>query len=560
MASILDWEVVESGLRGTGEEDRARAFSICALQSILRVDQDEADDAITDGAQDLGIDAIHIQDSDKEVTVRLFQFKCVEKFERSKKNFPSGEIDKPMGYIHRLLDKDKNLKRDCNQILWAKTQEIWDSIVGKKVKFILYFCGNMGQIVESELFRARESLARYNSFSVQSLGLDELTSLLRSRDSVKLDRQIRIVDKDYFDRTDGNVRGMICTIDAAELVRVISKEDEPDSIEESLFDENIRIYLTSNNRINKKIIDSALSSDDRSLFWYLNNGITVVCEHFTYEKTRSPSVFVEGMQIVNGGQTSHSLFEASKINSEGFDDVLLIARIVETNSKEVALKVAESTNSQTPIKGRDLHSNDDVQRRLQAAFDGTGYYYERKFQQFKDRPKSKRIDAMLAGQLITAYENGQPDVARKDKARIFGDLYDLTFTDNLSPSMIITPFEIMSSIQRDKKEVQSQIRKGEHLDPDKIILLDGSFHILYAVAEVFDQFGLSKYDLSRGQSALSLAYKAVNLCIDDEEEKREDDDYYFSYSKFFKESRTRRLISDKVKELKRLSDGVMPES
>lgn len=554
MASILDWEVVESSIRNTGEPDRSRAFSICATQGILKVDQDEAEDSITDGASDLGVDAVHVETTEGHAIITIVQFKCVKEYAQSKKNFPSGEIDKPLGYIHRLLDKDQSLKRDCNTILWSKTQEIWDSISGKRPRFRLIFCGNMGPLVENELARAKESVAKYNSFDVESVDLDKITSLLRSKESVKLDRAIRIVDKDYFDRTDGNVRGLICSVSADELVKVISKEEDPSSIEDALFDENIRVYLTSNNRINKKIIDSALSGD-RSLFWYLNNGITVVCDRFSYEKTRSPDAFIEGMQIVNGGQTSHSLFEAHKINPDGFDDILVLVRIVETSSKEIALKVAESTNSQTPIKGRDLHSNDDVQRRLQSAFEGSGYFYERKYNQFKEMQKDRRIDAVLAGQLITAYELGNPETARKDKAKIFGDFYDRTFTDELTPNMIITPFEMMRIIQAEKRLLQEKIRKDETYDPEKIILLDGSFHILYAISEICDQFGIDKYNVNNPEEILEFALQAVNLCIDDEEAKESDDSYYFSYSKFFKESRAKKLIAEKIKTIKHINDG-----
>ncbi|MEA7595337.1 AIPR family protein, partial [Salmonella enterica subsp. enterica serovar Virginia] len=42
--------------------------------------------------------------------------------------------------------------------------------------------------------------------------------------------------------------------------------------------------------------------------------------------------------------------------------------IIETKSQPVSLAIAESTNSQTPIKSRDLRSNDDIQKKLEEAF------------------------------------------------------------------------------------------------------------------------------------------------------------------------------------------------
>lgn len=65
---------------------------------------------------------------------------------------------------------------------------------------------------------------------------------------------------------------------------------------------------------------------------------------------------------MNGGQTSNALFEASLNSEERLEDVLILVRIIETKSQPVSLAIAESTNSQTPIKSRDLRSNDDIQK------------------------------------------------------------------------------------------------------------------------------------------------------------------------------------------------------
>ncbi len=55
-----------------------------------------------------------------------------------------------------------------------------------------------------------------------------------------------------------------------------------------IFQENARIYLTQKNKINKRIFDSALA-DSNAEFWYLNNGITLTCDHFEYPPgTRAP--------------------------------------------------------------------------------------------------------------------------------------------------------------------------------------------------------------------------------------------------------------------------------
>ncbi|WP_408539176.1 AIPR family protein, partial [Salmonella enterica] len=143
------------------------------------------------------------------------------------------------------------------------------------------------------------------------------------------------------------IRGLICTVEASEIVRIITNPENPKEVRKEIFNDNVRVYLSRTNKINRRIIETALS--DRSpLFWYLNNGITVTCDSFSYIKgKRAPLVELKNIQIVNGGQTSNALFEASLNSEERLEDVLILVRIIETKSQPVSLAIAESTNSQT---------------------------------------------------------------------------------------------------------------------------------------------------------------------------------------------------------------------
>ncbi|MGM3243102.1 hypothetical protein, partial [Bacillus cereus group sp. Bc237] len=77
-----------------------------------------------------------------------------------------------------------------------------------------------------------------------------------------IDEQLQIVDKDYFDRTDGSIRGLICTVEASEIVRIITNPENPKEVRKEIFNDNVRVYLSRTNKINRRIIETALS--DRS--------------------------------------------------------------------------------------------------------------------------------------------------------------------------------------------------------------------------------------------------------------------------------------------------------
>jgi hypothetical protein len=106
-----------------------------------------------------------------------------------------------------------------------------------------------------------------------------------------------------------------------------------------IFDDNLRIFLGSNGGYNPAIISTA-TSPDSYLFWYLNNGITITCKNYSFNKGHvNPKIKIEEFQIVNGAQTSHSLLEASRINPDALENVVLMVRIYATDRGDIAERV-----------------------------------------------------------------------------------------------------------------------------------------------------------------------------------------------------------------------------
>lgn len=113
-------------------------------------------------------------------------------------------------------------------------------------------------------------------------------------------------------------------------------------------------------------------------------------------------IALKAPQIVNGSQTSHALFEASKVDFDTLKKVRLLVKIIETKDKTLYAKIAEATNSQTPIRSRDLRSNDPVLIRLESALLSSGWHLDRKRDQHFEVSEEKRIDALKLGQIWLA--------------------------------------------------------------------------------------------------------------------------------------------------------------
>jgi len=549
MATLIDWSQLQARISAYkaqhGHETDHLALTHIVLEHDLGLEPEDVTDAVTDGPDDRGIDAACLEEREDSTTIHLYQVKHVTTFEKSADNFPSNEIDKMLSYIADLLAKDHSLKNTTNPLLWGKTQAIWAAYDRGTPSIAVHFCGNMARLIDSQRDRIVEALRRYG-IAFHEHTLSSITASLIESKKSRIDRRLQLVDNQYFERVDGNIRGLVATIAAVSLIELIRDPEKPDSVLQSIFDDNVRVWLTLKNPINKKIVESALSPDNRE-FWYLNNGITMTCDALRYPQGfRSPSVDLTNVQIVNGGQTSNALFEAHSRQPDGLRNVLLLVRIYETKEREISQLIAETTNSQTPIRTRDLRANDDVQKKLEDSFKhlGYGYFYERKRDQHKDQDRAYRIDAQAAGQAYVAYYMNLPEIGKKEKKRLFGDLYDMVFDESsITAERLLTPVLIHRAIDEQKKELQRAIKNGEPFHEDSLVLIDGAYHVLNAVHSILEAGGLDENDARTGIGVINDATSIVASVASTEEQL----DAAFSHSRFFKDSKTTQKIHDKVR-------------
>ena len=122
---------------------------------------------------------------------------------------------------------------------------------------------------------------------------------------------------------------------------------------------NLRYYIKSAN-IDAKIQES-IQKDGKD-FWYLNNGIIIVCNDYNIVNNE---VFLKQFSIVNGGQTSR-MIGTTPFEEDFFVCCKIIKNTFDTpQEKNVFIaKVAEASNTQKPIKAKDIIANRVEQRNL----------------------------------------------------------------------------------------------------------------------------------------------------------------------------------------------------
>lgn len=132
-----------------------------------------------------------------------------------------------------------------------------------------------------------------------------------------------------------------------------------------LLEANVRSFLSVTGKVNKGIRDTLKNEPDR--FMAYNNGIVLIADEANLGRTKDGSIgilWLKGMQIVNGGQTTASLYFTQKKSPEvDLTHVRIPAKIIVLKSKnteneeKLISNISKYANSQNSVKSSDLSAN-----------------------------------------------------------------------------------------------------------------------------------------------------------------------------------------------------------
>lgn len=204
-----------------------------------------------------------------------------------------------------------------------------------------------------------------------------------------------------------------------------------------MLDMNVRVFLSARGNVNKGIRGTIINEPD--MFCAYNNGITVFAskvEILSSDKGYGLTN-AEDFQIVNGGQTTASLYHTRKKDRANLDNILVPMKItVIHNPEDVSRfvpKISEYSNTQNKVQVADLAANQAPHPEIQTisnsipAPDPTGgskqtyWFYERargSYEEFRNltaktpaqkaqfdalRPKNQKFDKIKFGKVWCTY-------------------------------------------------------------------------------------------------------------------------------------------------------------
>lgn len=165
---------------------------------------------------------------------------------------------------------------------------------------------------------------------------------------------------------------------------------------ERLLEQNVRTFLQFRGNVNKGIRNTILNTPN--MFFSYNNGIAATAESVLTNADKTRIISIKNFQIVNGGQTTASIYTAKKNNrgaklSEVAVQVKLSV-IPEDRIEEIVPRISQYANTQNKVTAADFFSNhpfhlrmQEISRRLWAesasgSMIQTHWFYERTRGQF----------------------------------------------------------------------------------------------------------------------------------------------------------------------------------
>ena len=430
--SIRQQAAEELGISEAGRL-KSLGFVYLCVKTILDLDDSSAFDCLTEGGGDFGVDAIHLSEEyDGEFTVSLFQGKYKNNLEGNA-NFPENGVTALINAIRYLFDPTAELEY-LNKRLLTKVEEARSLIRDGYIPQVRVLACNNGLTWNKA---AQEAIDR-TGFGVQvtweHVNHERLVTIFQAskpvNDTLQLSGKAIVEDMNFS-------RVLVGRIAVTEIKAIIERHGE------RLLERNIRRYLgLKGNRVNEGI-RSTLRSEEKSNFYFYNNGITLTCDGFSYNALQNGDYQVrcDNLQIINGGQTcmtifktlqEPSIFKLLQENNQAY--VLLQLYQLPSDNDDLVRKITYATNSQNPVDLKDLRANDDRQQRLAMDLEQLGFNYRCK--RSEASIKTTDITSGVAAEVLLAIWRQKPHQAKFFTREHFGKLYDLIFTEQLNGAQV----------------------------------------------------------------------------------------------------------------------------
>ena len=450
------------------------------------IGENDIRECFVDGSNDGGIDYICTKDDE----MHLIQGKSTEKL----------SYDEIRNLFLKMNETVNNFEKSKYSIYSKKLQStflnVYDSLPenNRNINLVLFTNTRLSEDIKTKVKDLKNDVSLINYTLYDTLNLYE--------------------NKQYLKYSDN---GIIVNITAESLKRLYIKQKN-----NGLFSYNLREHISQKN------VDNAIDytiRNDKENFWYYNNGITIGCGDYIVDGNK---LKLWDFSIINGAQTTTKVGESKIINPEY--DFAIVCKIVKAKKdlnaeSDFIMKISEASNSQKPIRPRDLKANSREQKTMQDRASKNEYPLAIEIKRGKKAPNYnsskiqawQRVNNEYIGQLIMACILQKPGTARSNKASLF--IVEKTYNDVYRQDHDYNVLYELVNIANLYEEFKKSYMKENTDTDDMAICTNGKFTVLAVVFYLY-KFYAKIVDSSSDENLEKYNIKNTRLTLD-----YKDDDY-----------------------------------
>ncbi len=395
----------------------SRALAALAVQIEHPCDDLVASQAVFDGSDDRGLDAIAVDSRASQPRISLVQAKWSDK---GKGGFGEAEVHKMLHGLDLIIDSDFPKFNTRFQRHVPAIEEAFEGVT-PKITFVLALMRtdplnpDVRDLLEAKIDRYNQVV---DMVDYKVLDLRDFHRLiLGDAAAPKIGARVRL---ESFGQEATPYKAMYGTMAVPHIADLFTAHRR------GLFARNIRDSLDLTD-VNIKIRNTLLEQPHH--FWYFSNGITMLCDSIKPVGVAIPGGVgefqLDGASVVNGAQTVSAIHKAYTGDPEAAKVGRVLVRLIslEDCPEGFGDQVTTSTNTQNPIEERDFKSLDPVQVKLRDDFALTlSLTYVIKRGEPKPDPKRGCSITEAAEALAATHTNAEfAAVAKRDLAALWQD-------------------------------------------------------------------------------------------------------------------------------------------
>ncbi|HGO5294187.1 TPA: AIPR family protein [Photobacterium damselae subsp. damselae] len=444
------------------------AFAISHFGGAL--EDSYAANAVCDRHDDNGIDAIYVNHQKELMVVVQSKF--------DQKGAKSIAIRELLRFKASVDDLRELRFEKFNDKVKSMSQDIESAINGFDYKIVMVFAytgrDEIAEDIKKEISQWEEALNTQvfvddlsdrdtYSFLFEPFDMAKMTKVLKKQNTGSID--LKDVELTQYGVTTEPYKAVHGIISGDQLVEWWEQYDDV------LFEKNIRSGLDERGEVNASIRKTI--SENPELFWYFNNGMTVLTNRIVERKRNNPAKrdgrfdFI-GSSVINGAQTLTTIAKSLKTVSEDkINQIRVPIRFIEIseNDQEFSNSITRANNHQNKVTGRDFASQNQQQIRIQNEIiyeDGWSYNIHRRDLNNKKANQIDMEDALTAI-VCNSKEPRLLTTLKSNRGRFFdnlnGSLYKQVFNPRINGVYVINTVVASRTIEKELKQLQDNASK-----------------------------------------------------------------------------------------------------